>query len=116
MVPILKDFCISDSQSAEQLAYYKRAFDCLRLMKPEINDGIMRVGTSDGDGDFWARNLGKTIVYNDGLPSGDVVVAAHFLWNCTFNAFKPVDIYDPHSDEEIGGRSIDSFDWRHQEN
>ena len=56
MVPILKEFCISDRQPVGQLAYYKQAFDCLRLMKPEINDGTMRVGMSDGDGDFWARN------------------------------------------------------------
>ena len=79
MVPTLKEFCISDRQPVGQLAYYKQAFDCLRLMKPEINDETMRVGTGDGDGDYWARNLGKTIVYNDGLPSDDAVVAAHFL-------------------------------------
>lgn len=100
LVPTLTDFCISDRQSAGQLAYYKQAFDCLRLMKPDINDETMRVGTSDGDGDFWARNLGKTIVYKDGLPSNDAVVAAHFLWNCTFYGFKPVASYNPHSDEE----------------
>ena len=100
MVPALKDFCTSDRQPVGQLAYYKQAFDCLRLMKPEINDDTIRVGTSDGEGDFWERNLGKTIVYNDGLPSDDAVVAAHFLWNCTFYGFKPVANYNPHSDEE----------------
>ena len=47
MVPTLKDFCISDRQAAGQLVYYKQAFDCLRLMKPKINDGTMRVGTSE---------------------------------------------------------------------
>lgn len=100
LIPTLKDFCISDRQPVGQLAYYKQAFDCLRLMKPEINDDTMRVGTSDGEGDFWERSLGKTIVYNDGLPSEDGVVAAHFLWNCTFYGFKPVAGYNPHSDEE----------------
>ena len=97
MVPTLKDFCINDRQFANQLAYYKQAFDCLRLMKPEINDETMRVGTGDGDGDYWARNLGKTIVYNDGLPSDDAVVAAHFLWNCTSYGFKPVASFNLHS-------------------
>ncbi len=100
MVPTLKEFCISDRQPVGQLAYYKQAFDCLRLMKPEINNGTIRVGTSDGDGDFWARSLGKTIVYNDGLPSDDAVVAAHFLWNCTFYGFKTGAGYNPHSDED----------------
>ncbi len=100
MVPTLKGFCIRDRQSVGQLAYYKQAFDCLRLMKPEINDDTMRVGTSDGEGDFWARSLGKTIVYNEGLPSDDGVVAAHFLWNCTFYGFKTGAGYNPHSDED----------------
>lgn len=100
MVPILKEFCISDRQPVGQLTYYKQVFDCLRLMKPEITNDTMRVGTSDGEGDFWTRSLGKTIVYNDGLPSDDAVVAAHFLWNCTFYGFRPVASYNPHSDEE----------------
>ena len=100
MVPTLREFCISDRQPAGQLAYYKQAYDCLRLMKPEINDETIRVGTSDGDSDFWERTLGKTVIYSEGLPSEDAVVAAHFLWNCTFYGFRPVDCYDPYSDEE----------------
>lgn len=43
MVPTLKEFCISDRQPVGQLAYYKQAFDCLRLKKPEINDKTLRI-------------------------------------------------------------------------